>query len=325
RAARARRGRRHPPAGAPAGRRRWAAAALVLVLLAVLLLRCAPRWGGPSGPWPPADWRVVGCDVGQGDALVLRSGPASALLVDAGPDAELVDGCLDRLGVRRLDAVVLTHFHADHVDGLPGALRGRAVGELLVSPLAVRPAADRVAASAAAAGARVREVAAGESGRAGQVSWTVLGPRPAVAGTREPDSSQVNDSSVVLLADVAGVRVLLLGDLEREGQQRLLATSGRWPGGPLVDVVKVAHHGSASQEAALHRRVRARVAIVQVGAVNDYGHPAPAALALLTGARVLRTDTGGDVAVAGTPQRLRTLERGSDPAQAELRARYSAG
>ncbi|GAA4993315.1 hypothetical protein [Kineococcus glutinatus] len=76
-----------------------------------------------------------------------------------------------------------------------------------------------------------------------------------------------------------------------------------------MDVVKVAHHGSASQEDALYAALRPRVALLEVGAGNDYGHPAPPTLALLqrTGARVLRTDTDGDVLVAGSAAALRTL------------------
>ncbi|WP_432574900.1 ComEC/Rec2 family competence protein [Kineococcus sp. SYSU DK005] len=310
-----------------ARRRRLPAAALALVLCAALLVRCAPRWGGPAGPWPAPDWLVVGCDVGQGDAVVLRSGPRAAVLVDAGPDAELVDGCLRRLDVRRLDAVVLTHPHADHVDGLAGAVRGREVARVLVSPLAVQPASRRVAEVAAGGGAEVGTASAGRSGTAGAVSWTVLAPAPGVAGTPDPDSSQVNDASAVLLAEVAGVRVLLTGDLEPDGQRRLLRGAARWPGGTAVDVVKVAHHGSGRQEPELYAALRPRVALVEVGAANDYGHPAPATLALLRGlgARVLRTDRDGDVAVAGTAADLRTLVRGPDPREAERRARYSDG
>ncbi|WP_432562672.1 ComEC/Rec2 family competence protein [Kineococcus sp. SYSU DK003] len=304
--------------------RPWLAAAAVLALAGALLVRCAPGWGGPSGPWPPPDWLVVGCDVGQGDAFVLRSGQRSAVLVDAGPDDVLVDGCLDRLDVERLDAVVLTHFHADHVGGLAGALEGREVGTVLVSPLAVDPAAGRVSGTAAQAGADVTVAQAGQEGAAGRVSWTVLGPEPAAGRVRAPDSAQVNDASVSLLAQVAGVRVLLTGDLEDGGQRRLLA---RLPAGTTVDVVKVAHHGSATQFEDLYATVRPRVALVGVGEGNDHGHPAPGTLDLLagTGARVLRTDTGGDVAVVGTAGELRTLVRGSDATQADRRARYSAG
>ncbi|GAB3454732.1 ComEC/Rec2 family competence protein [Kineococcus endophyticus] len=302
--------------------RRWPALALVLVLSAALLVRCAPRWGGPAGPWPPPDWLVVGCDVGQGDAVVLRSGPRAAVLVDAGPDDVLVGGCLDRLGVDRLDAVVLTHFHADHVGGLAGALAGREVGLVHVSPLAVEPAAGRVREQAGST--PVVPLTAGDTGAAGAVTWTVLGPEPEAARVRAPDSAQVNDSSLVLLADVRGVRVLLTGDAERDEQRAVLA---RWPAGVVADVVKVAHHGSPTQVPQLYATARPRVALVEVGAVNDYGHPAASTLDVLaaTDARVLRTDTGGDVAVAGTASTLRTLERGPDPREAERRARYGSG
>jgi len=308
------------------GRRRWLALAVVLALSSATLVRCSAGWGGPSGPWPAADWRIVGCDVGQGDAVVLRTGSGSAVLVDAGPDDDLVDGCLERLGVTRLDAVVLTHDHADHVGGFAGAVRDREVGVVWVSPLAVEPAARAVARTAAGAGIPLRVASAGATGAVGEVSWTVLAPRASVADLRSPDSAQVNDSSLVLLAEVAGIRVLLTGDLEPDGQRRLLAQD--WPGGNVVvDVVKVAHHGSPKQEPDLYRAARPRVALVEVGEGNDYGHPAPETLAVLdaVGASTLRTDRDGDVAVAGTAQDLRTLVRGSDPREAERRSRYTDG
>ena len=105
-----------------------------VVAFGVLVLGGALLVPARVAAWPPDGWRVVVCDVGQGDAVVVRSGPGHAVLVDAGPDPPLVDGCLDRLGVDTLDAVVLTHFHADHVDGLEGAFRGRSVRQVLVDP-----------------------------------------------------------------------------------------------------------------------------------------------------------------------------------------------
>ncbi|GAA1904181.1 ComEC/Rec2 family competence protein [Lapillicoccus jejuensis] len=117
------------------GRRRPA------VVAACALLGLAA--GAPTArlTWPPPGWRYVMCDVGQGDGMVLRSAAGTVVVVDTGPDPAAVDGCLGRLGVTRVDAVVLTHDHADHVDGLPGVLRGRSVGALLVDPSTNPPTA----------------------------------------------------------------------------------------------------------------------------------------------------------------------------------------
>jgi competence protein ComEC len=145
-----------------------------------------------------------------------------------------------------------------------------------------------------------------------RVAWRVLTPAGAPVPLTPPesdDSDVVNESSVAVVAELAGpggdLRAVLLGDLETQGQralaERLTAGLGGL-GGP-VDVVKVAHHGSAKQHEALYRSLDARVALIGVGAGNDYGHPAPSALALLrrAGLVVLRTDLAGDLAVAGRP------------------------
>src|SRR5690606_37318492 len=94
----------------------------------------------PTPGWPPAGWVMAACDVGQGDAILLNAGGGSAVLVDAGPDPNALAACLRRFEVRSLPVVVVTHFHADHVDGVR-ALRGRlAVGQVLDSSLPDPPA-----------------------------------------------------------------------------------------------------------------------------------------------------------------------------------------
>ncbi|NIS28784.1 MAG: MBL fold metallo-hydrolase, partial [Actinobacteria bacterium] len=65
-------------------------------------------------------WVMVACPVGQGDAFVIATGDGAAMVVDAGPDPGAVDRCLDDLGVNHVPLLVLTHFHRDHVDGVPG-------------------------------------------------------------------------------------------------------------------------------------------------------------------------------------------------------------
>ena len=83
------------------------------------------------------------CDVGQGDATVLAAGDGTAVVVDAGPDPRLVDRCLRDLGVTRIPLLLLTHFHADHVAGLPGVLHGRAVGAIETTALQAPAGAER--------------------------------------------------------------------------------------------------------------------------------------------------------------------------------------
>ncbi|MFL6154624.1 MAG: ComEC/Rec2 family competence protein [Marmoricola sp.] len=247
----------------------------------------------PTPGWPPPGWVLVACSVGQGDGLVLRVGTTSAVVVDAGPDPRSMDRCLRRLGIRVVPVVVLTHFHADHVDGLPGVLHGRRVGLVVTSPLADPTAgAAGVRRTAARAGVPVRTVTAGESTTVGPVRWQVLAPtRTDFADSESPP----NDASVVLLVRTRGISILMMGDEERPSQQLLR----RSVSGLRADVLKVAHHGSSKQDPALIADLGARVALISVGADNDYGHPAGSTLGLLqrAGLQVRRTDQDGDVAV----------------------------
>jgi competence protein ComEC len=278
----------------------WAAAALLPIVLAVTV----PT---RSAGWPPPDWVMVMCDVGQGDGLVLATSPRHAMVVDTGPDPAVMDRCLDRLGVDTIDLLVLTHDHADHVEGLPGAIDGRRVGLLLLNGLDDPPAeARRIAHWAEASHLTVRRAEVGSTGDIAGVHWQVLWPRWVIH-----EGSMPNNDSVVLLVQTHGLRLLLLGDVETPAARQVDRALRALPAGPAVDVLKVAHHGSALQDPGLVQDVSARLALVSVGAGNTYGHPAASTLALLrgTGATVRRTDQDGDIAVISHDGRLSVLTR----------------
>ncbi|MFS4095277.1 ComEC/Rec2 family competence protein, partial [Streptomyces sp. AF1A] len=288
----------------------WCGLLGVLFLLAVV--RPAPLTRVLTG-WPPPGWRFAMCDVGQGDATVLAAGEGAGVVVDAGPDPALVDDCLRHLGITRIPLLLLTHFHADHVAGLPGVLRGRTVAAIETTGLE-EPAqeAEFVSREAAARHIPVTRAAAGEERRTGPLAWRVLWPPPGARSPSDPGAPPPgpgtapeldgpNDASVALLVRTGGLRMLLLGDLEPPAQQALL----RSPAAAelaAVDVLKVAHHGSAYQDPELIRLAAPRVALISCGADNPYGHPAPSTVAALRsgGAVVLRTDRDGALAVAGT-------------------------
>ena len=269
--------------------RRRRARRLVAVVALAVVLGAVPIRLLASG-WPPRDWVVVACAVGQGDAVVLPVTPGRVVVVDAGPEPSGVDACLRRLRVREVSLLVVSHFHADHVGGLAGVFRGRRVGAVVGPPWSEPPyGVAQVREAARRGGASLAPASAGWRWRAGAVELVAVGPPYPLHGSR----SDPNNNSLVLTATVAGVRILLAGDAETEEQRALLETV---PAGAFrADVLKVAHHGSAYQDPDFLATVRPAVALVCVGVDNDYGHPNPGLLGRLSrgGARVMRTDTDG--------------------------------
>lgn len=296
-------------AGLPLAALPWPAAPLGVIAFvgAVALIRVAPRTA--LVVWVlilavgaglrlaevadrPADWQFAMCDVGQGDAT-LATGDGLVLLVDTGPQPQELADCLSRLGIRRIDLLVLTHFDQDHVGGLD-AITGR-VDRVLHGPPG-GPEDEAVLRALALGGARVESAADGTAGALGGWRWRVLWPR-ARAGPG-------NDASLVLTLEPVrrgALCAILLGDLGAEAQQSVLDRLRR-QALPDVDVVKVAHHGSADQSDALYRRLRAPVGLIGVGADNRYGHPAAGLLDTLeaAGTTAFRTDRHGLILVTAT-------------------------
>jgi competence protein ComEC len=262
---------------------------------------------------PDGATRITVLDVGQGDAILVDGGRGGRLLIDGGPDpGRLLIALDERLPPwdRRLDAVILTHPHEDHVAGLALLLQRYRVGRVF-EPGMIGPGPGYVAWNAELAAISARSAGAGVATGTGPTRWSlatgdrlavddvdlqVLWPDPGAVPLHPADGgTAINNVSIVLLGEVAGHRFLLAGDIEQGIDPTLIAR-----GLPHVDFLKVAHHGSgtASTQAFLDA-VRPRVAAVSVGAGNPYGHPIPATMARLRGVaeQVYRTDLDGSITV----------------------------
>jgi competence protein ComEC len=273
-------------------RRRRIVLTAALVLLVLVALSHVRGRRGSTAPPPPGTLRVTALDVGQGDATLLQA-DGTAVLVDTGPEGAPTAKQLRTAGVERLDLLVLSHAAADHVGAAADVLRRLSVATLLDGRDGDRSVTSR-AIDAAAGRRRVRVVAprAGDVLTVGPITLRVLWPRPA---PRIPGTDP-NDRALVAEATAFGRTVLLTADAESP----VLAPLDLEP----VDVLKVSHHGSDDPGLpALLARLRPRVALLEVGRRNMYGHPAPSTLrALGVVASVLRTDRDGSVRVdlAGT-------------------------
>ena len=269
---------------------------LSAVILATVLLWRHARWGvapavaltvvvavWPSGGRPPDLPAAVFLDVGQGDATLLLSDDAT-VLVDGGPDPIVLSRKLDRYGVDAIDLLVVTHVHADHIRGLEAVL-----GEIPVKAVAydfgghVTSASEWFESDVERAGVSRVDPSPGT-----RVAWPGLeigfvGPQ------RRYDSP--NDESVVLWADLGGLRVMMSGDIETFAQGEVEV--------PGVDVLKVPHQGAATSDLAWLARHAGSISVISVGA-NDFGHPSDEVIATLrgAGADVLRTDLDGDVVIS---------------------------
>lgn len=275
--------------GVPPLVRRAARAALVIAFVGYLASLAGSQL--IENVTRPTDWEFALCDIGQGDATVIRSQGMIAL-DDTGPEPARLQHCLDELGITHINLLVLTHYDLDHVGGV-SAVYGK-VDRVLIGPPS-DPGDVRIASDLRANGAEVDQVSRGESGMLGELRWDVLWPPPRGVEPGNPASVtlQVTSAGTCAHGCLSGI---LLGDLGEDSQARLLGT------GQIshLDVVKVAHHGSADQSARLYEALHATVGLIGVGAANDYGHPTSKLLGILAavGTRPIRTDLDGMALIA---------------------------
>jgi competence protein ComEC len=252
-------------------------------------------WPRGAPPPPPSGLRITALDVGQGDAILVQV-PEGNVLVDQGPPEANVAGQLRRLGVRRLAALVLTHPQRDHVGGAARVLARVHVDEVLDPRIPFESPFERAALEVAhREHVPVEVVQAGRSFRLGGLTLRVLWPRQPV-----PPGDDPNNWATVIHARYGRVDALLTADAESN------VTLPIHP--PQAEILKVAHHGSADPGLGeLLQAVRPRVALISVGAGNDYGHPTASTIATLarrSGLDVYRTDQDGAIAVESDGRRI---------------------
>jgi len=255
-----------------------------------LLAVCACLvWLGLRGS-PDGRLHIFFLDVGQGDAIFIHTPDGRQILVDGGPNP---DSLLDELGDvmpfwdRGLDLVVLTHPDADHMNGLLVVPERYRIGQVVDSTLTAGSATawDDILATRGITRVAVER---GAQLRAGEVVLTVLNP----AGSGGAPTVDDNAASMVLRLDYGQTSALLTGDAPEAAEAEMLAAAL-----PLdADILKIGHHGSAdSTSEAFIAAASPQHAVIQVGADNKFGHPAPAVLHRLRGVEVLRTDLNGRV------------------------------
>jgi competence protein ComEC len=267
-----------------------------LALVALTFVSFSGSAVARSQTWPGTGWQIASCDVGQGDATLIRSANQT-MLIDAGRDPEPIAKCLEALGVNQVDVLLLTHFDADHVGGLAGVLERAQVRQALISPFDDdRPQVAVALDQLDSANVSVSTAEVGDQGTLGAAEWIVVAPEPRAAGAEDS-----NDASVILRVETSQWLLLAFADAGERAQMRTVrlrnSMLNRSAGKPLI--VKVSHHGSADQYAELFEDLRPEVALFSVGESNSYGHPTKRAIEIFekAGSAIFRTDQQGSIAL----------------------------
>lgn len=263
-----------------------------IFIIVILIIFAFGIWTQIPPTSSPGGLRVDFLDVGQGDSTLITSPEGKVILVDGGPDYSVLRGSLATRGIRKIDLLIISHAHADHVGGLLGVVQRYPIG-MVIDPGFPHPSPvyKELLLAIKAKKINYKLARAGDVYRLGKADLHIFLPADYFI---KGSNSDVNNSSIVGLLTYGKFKLLLPGDMEREAIAMLLKERA----GIAATVIKVPHHGSRTgTTAALLRAVRPKEAVISVGADNRYGHPHRQTLSLLraAGVRYWRTDINGAV------------------------------
>lgn len=253
---------------------------LVLVLLCAVVLPATSLFRPALPPW-----HLAMCDVGQGDAFVIRVEGSTGWLIDTGSAESGLLQCLDSLKIERLERVFITHSHEDHMGALAELLASSIeVQNIMVSTAEHRLTHDR----------QLQSMTQGQSLSSGPVRLTVLGPKAENLAV-----ASINDTSLVLHIELKiqnqTYTFVAAGDMEQRAMQNLLDSMTPQP----LTVLKASHHGARNGGTEILEHFSPRLLLISVGARNSYGHPHDVILeaAASQGTEVIRSDIHGTVTI----------------------------
>ncbi|MDR0788674.1 MAG: MBL fold metallo-hydrolase [Bifidobacteriaceae bacterium] len=261
------------------------------------------------------NWVIANCDVWQGDSFLIRTGENSAIVNDVGPEDDgkhKRDGivkCLKKYHINQIDLLILSHYHDDHVGDLESLLKVQTPAKILL-PIYEEPAmwASKTAAIIRkyAASTPVTSAITGQNEIIGFTKFTILNANPLIS---IDDDDSINDSSLTVYYEINApsdsfeskpISFLATGDIEIRGQQELLKTVKQL-NIKNIDIYKIPHHGSSTQNATLLKILNPKIALIGVGEGNSYKHPSDKTIALLESINpaiiIKRTDQDGSCAI----------------------------
>jgi competence protein ComEC len=302
------------------------------VVILLVALTCMSIWVVAYRSIAPSHLLITFFDVGQGDSALLQTPDGVKVLIDTGPDYNILKRKLDLKGIRFIDALIISHTHADHASGVKDVFLNFKVGTFYYPRSAENePVMNQMLAAAKRAGVRCVPIANFDKVRFGgnlemisfcRASNSYLTESGSDGGGYEYNGKSgsqggENDKCIINLIKYGSFEALFTGDADKEMEQYLCKDPAGYSS-PVkkenskiqADVLKVGHHGSAaSSTSAFLKNVKAKVSVISVGKHNRYGHPSSSAVSRIraAGSRIFRTDNNGDVVVESDGNGFRVL------------------